>query len=232
MKLMSFFSTYNPEEAMGSLEEREAHISTIISYLGVSTIGELIWVQRALERNFQDKRIEFASNDTNIYEQKKQEIEKLLKDYQSMISNIANLQNEKESVTKQMKELETDLSSISSEKEEIEVERNLLEEELKRIGRLYEDLTGKKGSHEDLKSVLNIYITLMEEVFSGRAHFKVLSIIHGEKETWERDELVKSTGISEIKLRSVLGELVRANMIEYNEENASIKLIKRLSALN
>ncbi|MHA2104506.1 MAG: hypothetical protein ACW981_13845 [Candidatus Hodarchaeales archaeon] len=229
---MSFFSTSNHEEAMGSLEEREAHISAIISYLGVSTIGELIWVQRALERNFQDKRLGSANKDANIYEQKKHEIEKLLNDYQSMISSIANLQDEKESVQKQMEGLKTDLTTLSSEKEEIAIERDLLAEELQRIGRLYEDLTGKQASQEDLKGVLNIYITLMEEVFSGRTHFKVLSIIHGEKENWSRNELVKSTGIAEIKLRSVLGELVRANMIVYDEENASVKLIKRLSALD
>ncbi|OLS16907.1 MAG: hypothetical protein HeimC3_37860 [Candidatus Heimdallarchaeota archaeon LC_3] len=229
---MSFFSTSSPEEEMGSLEEREAHISAIISYLGVSTIGELIWVQRALERNFQEKHLDSANKDVNIYEKKKQEIEKLLNDHQSMISNIANLQDEKESVQKQMEGLKTDLYTLSSEKEEIIFERDLLTEELQRIGRLYEGLTGKQASQEDLKGVLNIYITLMEDVFSGRAHFKVLSIIHGEKETWKRNELVKSSGISEIKLRSVLGDLVRANMIVYDEEKASVKLIKRLSALD
>ncbi|MCK5343492.1 MAG: hypothetical protein KAR20_08810 [Candidatus Heimdallarchaeota archaeon] len=73
---------------------------------------------------------------------------------------------------------------------------------------------------------------IMEDVFSGRAHFKVLSIVHGEKEVWKRKELVKSTGISEIKLRSVLGDLVRANMILYNEEDATIRLIKRFSTLD
>jgi predicted nuclease with TOPRIM domain len=217
---------------MGSLEEREAQISAIISYLGVSTIGELIWVQRALERNFQDKNIDSANKDANIYEQKKLETEKLLNDYQSMISKIANLQDEKESVQKHLEGLETDLSTLSSEKEEIKTERDLLAEELQRIGRLYEDLTGKQASQEELKGVLNIYITLMEEVFSGRIHFKVLSIIHGEKNTWKRDELVKSTGITEIKLRSILGELVRANLIVYDEEKATVKLIRRLSAFN
>ena len=82
-----------------------------------------------------------------------------------------------------------------------------------------------------LKEVLNIYITLMEEVFSGRAHFKVLSVIHGEKEIWTRDELVKSTGFAELKLRTVLGDLTRAHMIEYDEDNAQVKLIRSLSTL-
>jgi predicted RNase H-like nuclease (RuvC/YqgF family) len=229
---MSFFSKSTLEEAMGSPEKREALISTIISYLGVSTIRELIWVQRNLEQNFQDKQHDSADKETNIYEQKKHEIEKLLTDNQSMISKIANLQDENQSVQSQMEGLKTDLSTLSSEKEEIKMERDFLAEELQRIGRLYQDLTGKQANQEDLRGILSIYITLMEEVFSGRAHFKVLSIIHGEKGIWKRKELAKSIGISEIKLRSVLGDLVRANMIVYDEENASIRLIKRLSTLD
>ena len=228
---MSFFSSSSPEEAMGTAEQRETKISNIISYLGVSTIGELVWVQRTLERNFQDKQVESEDKKTNIYEQKKQEIEKLLTDYQSMISKISNLQDEKQSVQSQMEGLKTNFTQLSSEKEAVESERDSLADELQRIGKLYEDLTGKQASQEDLRGILSIYITLMEEVFSGRAHFKVLSIIHGEKEIWKRNELFKSTGISEIQLRSVLGELARANMILYDEEGATVQLIKRLSTL-
>jgi chromosome segregation ATPase len=229
---MSLFSFSTPEEAMGTPEQREARISKIISYLGVSTIGELIWVQRRLERNFQDKQLESNGKEANIYEQKKQEIEKLLADHQSMISKISSLQNEKNSVQSQIENLKTNFSQLSSEKETVQNERDSLAEELQRVGKLYEELTGKQAKQEDVRGILSIYITLMEEVFSGRAHFKVLSVIHGEKEIWKRSELVKSTGISEIKLRSVIGDLVRANMIEYNEEEATLKLIKRVSSLD
>ena len=149
-----------------------------------------------------------------------------------MISKIANLQDQKTSVQTQVEGLKTNLSMLSSGKEAVETERDSLAQELQRIGTLYEGLTGKQANQEELRGILSIYITLMEEVFSGRAHFKVLSIVHGEKEVWERQELVKSTGISEIKLRSVLGDLVRANMIFYNEEDATIRLIKRLSTLD
>ncbi len=228
---MSFFVTSTQEDAMGTPEQREAQISEIISYLGVSTIGELIWVLRWLERNFQDKQLESDSKATNIYEQKKQEIEKLLNDYQTMISEISSLQDEKKSVQSQMKNLKTDLTQLSSEKEAVEGERDFLATELRRIGTLYKELTGKQAKQEDLRGLLSIYITLMEEVFSGRAHFKVLSVIHGEKAIWERGELVKSTGISEIKLRSVIGDLVRANIVDYNEEETTITLMKRISSL-
>ena len=113
---MSFFTSSSPEEAMGTPEQRESHISNIISYLGVSTIGELIWVQRTLERNFQGKQLESDGKNANIYEQKKQEVEQLLTDYQSMISKITNLQDEKTSVQTQMEGLKTNLSMLSSEK--------------------------------------------------------------------------------------------------------------------
>ncbi len=229
---MSFFVSSSPEDAMGTPEQREPRISTIISYLGISTIGELIWVQRTLERNFQTKQLESDNASINIYEQKKQEIENLLMNNQSMISKISNLQDEKQSVLNQVENLKTDLTRLSSQKTVVENERDFLAGELYRIGNLYQEITGKQAKQEDLRGILSIYITLMEEVFSGRAHFKVLSIIHGEKELWSRDELVKSTGISEIKLRSVLGDLVRANMISYDEEMTTVKLTRRLSTLD
>ena len=78
------------------------------------------------------------------------------------------------------------------------------------------------------QGILNIYLTLMEEVFSGRAHFKILSIMHGEKTNWTRKELVTSTGFSEINIRKVLGELARANLIVYDEDQASAKLVQRI----
>ena len=227
---MSFFSSSEPEDAMGSLEEREAYISEIISYLSVSTIGELVWVQRYLEKSFQHN-ITSESDTTNVYEQKKKEIDQLLSQNQSMVTTIANIKQEKEFVQKHIEDLEKNISALSSEKEEIKGERDQLAEELQRIAKLYEEVTGKQAKQEDLKEVLNLYITLMEEVFSGRAHFKVLSVIHGEKEIWTRDELVKSTGFAELMLRTVLGDLARAHMIEYDEDNAQVKLIKSLSTL-
>ena len=235
----------NKKDAMGSLEERESHITKIISFLSISTIGELIWVDRYLEKSFQTN-VESNETKSNLFLEKIQQIEQLLKENQSMVSSIANIKQEKDFVQKHIETLEKNISELSSEKESltttienikqekdgIKVERDLLAEELQRIGRLYEEATGKQASQEDLKEVLKLYITLMEEVFSGRAHFKILSVIHGEKEVWTREELVKSTGFAEIKLRSVLGDLVRANLIEYDEEQATVKLLHRISSLS
>ncbi len=224
---MSFFSSSTPEDSMGTPEEREAFVSEIISYLSISTVGELVWVQRYLERSFK-KHADSGDENSNIYEKKKQEIQNLLSQNQSMISQIANIKQEKESAQKHIEDLQKNLSILTSEKDKIADERDLLAEELLRIGKLYEEVTGKQANQQDLKEVLNLYITLLEEVFSGRTHFKVMSIMHGEKEIWTRDELAKSIGTTEIILRSVLGELARANMIEYNEENATAKLKKRI----
>ena len=228
--IMSFFSSPEPEDEMGSLEERESYISEIIAYLSVSTIGELTWVQRYLERSFQ-KNLDPNNPQVNIFEQKKHEIENLLLQNKSMVDQISNIQTEQESVQKQIINLEKDITALTSEKEGLKQERDSLADELQRIAKLYEEMTGKQAKQEDLRDVLSIYITLMEEVFSGRAHFKVLSVMHGEKEFWTRYELSKSTGFPEITLRSVIGDLVRANMIDYDEENDIINLKKRLTAL-
>ncbi len=228
---MSFFSSPEPEDPMGTLEERESYIGEIISYLSISTIGELVWMQRYLERNIRT-HTETQDINTNIFEQKKQEIDNLLSQNQSMISQIADIRNEKKAVEKHIEELEKNISNLTTENEVILHERDVLADELQRVANLYKEMTGRQANDEEIKEVLNIYITLMEEVFAGKSHFKVLSIIHGEKETWTSAELVKSTGITELNLRTVLGDLVRANMIVYDEENATIKLLKRIASLD
>ena len=225
---MSFFSSTNNEEAMGTPKERESQISNIISYLGLSTIGELIWVQRTLENNFQKRLADLSDTNHNIYEQKKHEIEQLMTEHESLLSKISNLRQETDSTRKQTDQLKTELENLSEDKKLVENERNYLSQELARVGKLFEELTGKTAKQEDLQGILNIYLTLMEEVFSGRAHFKVLSIMHGEKEIWNRKELVTSTGFSEIIIRKVLGELTRANLIDYDEEQATCKLVRRI----
>ena len=226
--LMSFFSSTSHEEAMGTPKERESQISKIISYLGISTIGELIWLQRTLETNFQKRFSGSNDTDVNIYEQKKHEIEQLMTKHESLLSTISNLQEETDSTRKQTDLLKTDLENMSEDKKLIEKERNYLSQELARVGTLFEELTGKQAKEEDLQDILNIYLTLMEKVFSGRVHFKVLSIMHGEKKIWKRKELVTSSGFSEIIIRTVLGELARANLIVYDEEQATGKLVRRI----
>lgn len=227
---MSFFSSSNPEDSMGTPEERESYISDIIAFLSVSTIGELVWVQRYLDRSFQSHATDDSEN-ANVYEQKKLEIANLLGKNQSMLAQIANIKQEKESAQQHIESLKNEVSNLSSEREKIQTERDNLAEELQRIGKLYEEATGKQANQQELRGLLNMYITLLEDVFSGRAHFKVLSIMHGEKELWTRSELASSTGVSEVMLRTVLGELARVNMIDYDEEQATAKLIKRISTL-
>ena len=107
---------------MGSPKERESQISNIISYLGLSTIGELIWVQRTLENNFQNRLASTNDSSNNIYEQKKKEIEHLMTEHESLLSKISNLQQETDSSRKQTDDLKNELESLSEDKKVIENE--------------------------------------------------------------------------------------------------------------
>ena len=159
------------------------------------------------------------------------EVAELMKEHSSLISRLSNLEKERESDNIEIKKLKENLEEVKTEKSAVENERDFLARELERIAALYEELTGNQASQEDLRDLLGIYITLMEEIFSGKAHFKVLSIMHGEKAEWTRQELVKSTGVSELQLRKVLGELSRAGIIIYNEEHTTANLLKRIETL-
>lgn len=191
-------------------EEREKAISSIISLLGLVSIGELIFIDRYMKKLFRQQFDEAGESELNIYEKKKQEIKELLTKYEGLARDLANVQEEKE---------------------EVEIERDGLAVELERIGQFYEELTGRKAQEEDIKELLSIYITLMEKVFSGRAHFKVLSLLHGEKAEWTREEITKSTGIAGITIRQAIGDLIRAGFITFDEETTVVRINKEIASL-
>lgn len=128
-------------------------------------------------------------------------------------------------------ELEIKIQSVENEKMLTESEKFAIEKELERVAKLYEDVTGKEAESEDLSNLLGLYITLIERVFSGKIAFKTLSIMHGDKQKWTRAEIAKSIGVSEIDLRLTLGELARAELIEYNEETSEAFLKKKIGDL-
>jgi len=214
-------------DIMGNSEEREVQISEIFKLLGVATLGELTWVQRNLKRNFSQRLMEESANHSE-FDNMKVKIDELLEKHQILIKELSSVQEEKESNGERLVNLQSELHHVKEEKMAIEIEKDYLKHELEKVGKLYRELTGEKVEGEKLSKLLSIYVTLMEKVFSGRVHFKILAVMHGDKQFWTREELVKSTGISEVNLRTALGELARAQLIEYNEETTESFLKERI----
>jgi hypothetical protein len=125
-------------------------------------------------------------------------------------------------------ELEAQLSEITQERDQMNTELRAIQEQLSRVSSLYEEASKEHEETQDLSELLGIYITLLEEVFAGRPHAKILYLIHGDKEVWTRGELNKATGFEAVAILRALHELAAAQLINYNEETNEVRVTKRI----
>ena len=89
-------------------------------------------------------------------------------------------------------------------------------------------MSGKQEVTLDIKQLLSIYITLLEQVFAAQPHAKILYILHGDKDTMKRDELTKATGFAPAIIRHSLHELHRAELVSYDAETGIASLSNRI----
>ncbi|MFW9778345.1 MAG: hypothetical protein ACFFE8_05775 [Candidatus Heimdallarchaeota archaeon] len=159
------------------------------------------------------------------------------------VKSTLMLQNEK--LVNMRKELETKETEIEIKEKEIEARAKALEEahlhrqqlefdymnlenELKKISELYQEMTGKEEASLDVKQLLGIYIALLEKVFAGQPHAKILYLLHGDKSEMTREELTKASGVSAAVVLHSIHELNRAELVTWDEEAGIVKLSNRI----
>ncbi|WP_455140887.1 hypothetical protein [Candidatus Hodarchaeum mangrovi] len=125
-------------------------------------------------------------------------------------------------------EREEKLNQAQISQQKLESEYLSLENEFKKISELFNELSTQKETTLDVKQLLSIYIALLEKVFSGKPHAKILYLLHGDKSEMSREELTKATGFSAAIVLHSLHELNRAELIKYNEDEGKAFLINRI----
>ena len=75
---------------------------------------------------------------------------------------------------------------------------------------------------------MGIYIALLEKVFAGKPHAKILYLLHGDKAEMTREELTKATGFSPAIVRHSVSELFRADLIKLDEDKGIAQLVNRI----
>jgi chromosome segregation ATPase len=163
------------------------------------------------------------------------EIEKMIEKIKISVDSLAPLQgdltkvaSELTSKEKMLQEREQKLKESQDKNIELQGSYMEVQEELNRISSLYTELTGKQDATIDIKQILSVYITLLENVFEGKPHAKILFVLHGEKNQMTRQELNNTLGFSAAGVLHSIHELQRANLIDYDEEAAVVTLKERL----
>jgi DNA-binding transcriptional ArsR family regulator len=145
-----------------------------------------------------------------------------------MENNLKNIQAELNEKEVALKDREEKLNQAKLERQQLEFDYIGLETEFKKVSELFSELSGQQESSVSIKELLGIYIALLEKVFSGKPHAKILYLLHGDKAEMTRDELTKATGFSAAIVRHSISELNRADLIKLDEEEGIARLVNRI----
>ncbi len=155
-------------------------------------------------------------------------IERVKNTIVSMESNLKKMKEELNQKEAALQDREEKLNKANLERQQLEFDYIGLETEFKKVSELFSELSGQQESSVSIKELLGIYIALLEKVFAGKPHAKILYLLHGDKAEMTREELTKATGFSPAIVRHSVSELFRADLIKLDEDKGIAKLVNRI----
>ena len=146
----------------------------------------------------------------------------------NMSESLQELKLQLEKKERELNERESRLEESMRKAEKLQGEYFSVQTELNKISSLYKDLQGQKLDSTNVRKILSIYVSLLEKVFQGRPHAKILLLLHGEQSHMSRQDLTKATGFEAAIILHSIHELHSANLIDYNEDTGMVNLKERL----
>jgi SMC interacting uncharacterized protein involved in chromosome segregation len=126
-------------------------------------------------------------------------------------------------------EKQAEIDAIIKERDELRAEMNQINSQLEKVSELYREASAEKeklAEKVDISDLLAIYITLIETIFGGKPHARILYTLHDTKAAINRKNLEKSTGIMATAIIKAVHDLRNAGLVSYDEETLDVKLIK------
>jgi uncharacterized phage infection (PIP) family protein YhgE len=119
--------------------------------------------------------------------------------------------------------------TLRKERDELKKEMDEITGQLTRVSELYREASAEKESLQekvDVSDLLAIYITLIETVFYGKPHARILYTLHDVKSAITRKNIVSSTGIQPAVVLKAVHELAAADLVSYDENTQEVELTK------
>ena len=143
---------------------------------------------------------------------------------------IEELEKRSESVTEREKQLKEELAMLKAENEKLKTELTSISEQMKKISKMYQEVSKEKEEVTNIKDLLAIYVTLLEDVFYGRPHARILWILNKTKSEMKRSELNNTLGFQAAVIKKAIFDLKNAGLVDYNEDQDIVKLKKKILA--
>jgi chromosome segregation ATPase len=203
-------------------------------------------IQSETEKERLKKETTQLESDKTLLEKEKAELEsekaQLEKEKTELEIEKNQLEDDKRQLENEKKQLEQDKKILEKEKEErdekigamTQEQMRLLDEyeslkvELNKFAKTAEESQEAEFNFERIKALLSIYTVLIEKIWQGQPHYRILFTLHGSKEEMSREELKMTTGIEGAMVLRAVQELDKVDLIEYNIDTSKAKLKTRL----
>ncbi|MHA1137352.1 MAG: hypothetical protein ACTSSE_12785 [Candidatus Thorarchaeota archaeon] len=121
------------------------------------------------------------------------------------------------------------VDTIRQERDELRKELDEINDQLGRVSELYREASAEKDALQekvDVSDLLAIYITLIETVFYGKPHARILYTLHDVKTSISRKNIASSTGIMPAAVLKAVHDLANADLVKYDENTQDVELTK------
>ena len=195
------------EQALSSLSSTEEKLSNVFS-----EISEIL--------------SETKNNLENLEEKKKE-----LEEEKNLLAiEISRLSIEKQDLVLKSKEKEDKIGELTSNQQDLLKEYEVLKEELKAFQEIATAARRKEFDLKEIKNLLKIYGVLISQIYDATPHYRILDLLHGDKEEMSKDEIKGASGISGAMVLHAIFDLRKADLISYDEETGLAKLVSRIFA--
>lgn len=151
-------------------------------------------------------------------------VEELSNELQNKIATIEQL----ERTINEMKTTADETTDLKTKNKALQAELDAIQTQLEKMSETYKELVSEHEASIPVQELLALYIALLEDVFYAQPHAKTLFLLHGRKKEMTREEIVKTAGHEPTAIRKALGDLSRAELIDYDVEEGKASLKKRL----
>jgi hypothetical protein len=190
-------------------------------------LGEEAEDHRTSRREAEEK-LWAAQETVKKHEEEQKKKEEKISSLEQTISEL-NAAKDNAAAASSMKDGEID--AVKKERDELRTEMDQINAQLEKVSELYREASAEKAKQAekvDVSDLLAIYIVLIETIFGGKPHARILYTLHDTKAAISRKNLENSTGIMPALVIKAVHDLRNANLVSYNEETQEVKLIKEI----
>lgn len=198
-----------------SLRSVEDHFKQFIEVLETAKT-ELITLEKDKNQLSRDKK---TLEDQKI--QLEQEKSKLERDKQKLEEETQKLELEK-------RERDQKIGTMTEEQKRLLKEYEKVKVELTKFAKLAEEAESQDLDFERITALLSIFRVLVEKIWQGQPHYRILMTLHGEKEAMTREELKNTTGIGGAYILRAIQELANVELVDHDIDTGLVTLRQRL----